>query len=153
MSASLKGIDVVRSIFKPDRNVAVIEGSGGVADVSVGTVPTSLLETRVGLLKLQPIDRYNPGNVIGALEGTKELQGAVKASGLHIVEPLRIQLIHQPVPGDRSPHFPAAMRDVTGDRILDLVARIFHGVVFFGVCRAGPTPRSFYLTFLYGLPD
>lgn len=150
-SHGLTGIGAVRSIFRSDPNVVVTAGPAGIAKISAGKVPPSLLRTRVTLLRLKPIDQYNPGNVLGALDSTKELGSAVKSLGLVIVEPLKVQLLHVPEPGDPAPHLPAALHDVTIDQVLDLVAKTFRGVVLFGVCTAGPTPRSLYMNFIYSM--
>jgi hypothetical protein len=136
----LTGVGAVRAIFHSDDNVIVTEGPGGIAKVSVGKVPTNLLRTRIALLRLQLIEQYNVSTVIDALESTKEMQGAVKSSGLYIVPLLHIQLLGRPVLG--APHVPAILRDVTIGQVLDLVARTFRGVlVTYGVCTAGPAPR------------
>lgn len=147
-SNRLAGVAAVRYIFRLDPNVVVTAGPGGIAKVTVGKVPTNLLRTRVALLRLQPIVQYNPGNVLDALERANELQGAVKSLGLVFVEPLKIQLVHIPEPGDPAPHLPAALYDVTVDQVLDLVAKTFRGVVLFGVCTAGTTPRTLYMNFI-----
>lgn len=145
-SSRLTGIDAVRSIFHSDNNVVVAEGPGGIAKISVGKVPTALLRTRIALLRLRRIEQYNSSTVIDALESTKELQSAVKSLGLSVVPLLHVQLLYDPVPGDRSPHVPAALRDVTIDQVLDLVARTSKGVVVtYGVCTTGPSPRLLLL--------
>jgi hypothetical protein len=145
-SSRLTGIDAVRSIFHSDYNVVVTEGHGGIAKISVGKVPTDLLRTRVALLRLRPFEQYNASTVIDALKSTKELQSAVKSLGLSVVPLLHVQLLYDPVPGDRAPHIPAALHDVTIDQVLDLVAQTFKGVVVtYGVCTAGPSPRLLLL--------
>lgn len=139
------GIDIVRSTFKYDRNVVVTKGPGGIAKVTVGKVPTSLLQTRIALLKLEPPEQYHSSDLIGALDSTKEVEGAAKTLGLLPVEPLRIQLEHVPQPGDPSPHVPATLHNVTVDQVLDLAAKTFREIVIFGICTSGPTPRHFTL--------
>jgi hypothetical protein len=139
------GIDIVRSTFKYDGNVMVTKGSGGIAKVTVGNVPTDLLQTRIALLRLKPIEQYYSGDLIGALVSTKEFEEAVKALGLLFVEPLRIQLEHVPQPGDPGPHVPATLHNVTVDQVLDLAAKTFREIVVFGICTSGPTPRHFSL--------
>ena len=147
-SNRLTGVNAVRSIFDSDHNVVVTKGPDGIAKVSIGKVPTDLLRTRVALLRLQPIEQYNPGNAIDALESTKELKSAVKSLGLFVVAPLGIQLLYLPVPGDDAPHVPAVLHDVTIDQVLDLVAKTFRSVVTYGVCTSGPAPRSILISLI-----
>jgi hypothetical protein len=95
---------------------------------------------------LQPIEQYNPGKVIDALESTKELNSAVKSLGLLLVAPVHIELLTLPHNG--APHVPAVLHDVTIDQILDLVAKTFGRVVTYGVCTSGPAPRSILISLL-----
>lgn len=147
-SKRLTGVDAARAIFYSDHDVVITKGPGDVVKISVGRVPTDLLETRVALLKLQPIEQYNPGKVIDALESTKELKSVIKLLDLLLVRPLHIQLLHLPVPGDAAPHVPVVLQDVTIDQALDLVAETFGGVVTFGVCTAGPAPRLLLINYI-----
>jgi hypothetical protein len=147
-SDRLTGIDAVRSIFYADHNVVVTKGPDGIAKISVGKMPTGVLETRVALLKLQPIEQYNPGKLIDALESTKELRDAVRSRNILLVRPLHIQLLHLPVPGDGAPHVPAILRDVTIDQALDLVTETFGGIVTYGICTAGPAPRLLSINYI-----
>jgi hypothetical protein len=141
-SSRFTGIDAVRSVFESDRHVTVTKGPDGIANISVGKVPTNVLETHVALLKPQPIEQYNPSKVIEALESTKELEGAVKSSDLLLVRALDVQLLYQPGPKDRAPHVPAVLHNISIDQVLNMVAVTFGGVVTYGVCTAGPAPRQ-----------
>lgn len=147
-SSLLTGIAAVRSVFESDRHVMVTKGPDDIAKISVGKVPTNILETHVALLKLQPIEQYNPGKVIDALESTKELQYAVKSSGILLVRPMHIQLLYLPGPEDRAPHVPAVLHDVSIDQVLDMVVGTFGGVVTYGVCTAGPGPRLLFINYI-----
>jgi hypothetical protein len=145
-SSRLTGIDAVRSIFESDHNVMVTKGHNGLVSISVGKVPTDLLRTRIPLLRLQPIEQYNPGKVIDALESTKELNSAVKSLGLVLVAPPHIELMTLPHNG--APHVPAVLQNVTVDQVLDMVARTFRRVVTYGVCTSGPAPHSILISLI-----
>jgi hypothetical protein len=138
----------VRSIFESDRHVIVRKGPDDIVRISVGKVPTNILETHLALLKLQPIEQYNPSKVIEALESTNDLKDAVKSSGLLLVRALDVQLLYQPVPEDPAPHIPAVLQNVSIDQVLDMVAVTFGGVVTYGVCTAGPAPRSLFIDYI-----
>jgi hypothetical protein len=145
-SSRLTGIDAVRSTFASDRDVTVTEGRDGVAKVSVGKVPTDFLRTRVTLLRLQRIDQYNPSKVLDALESTREFENAAKSLGIAMVPLLGVQLLQEP--DEHAPHVPAVFHDVTIDQVLDLVAKTFTGIVLYGVCTTGPSPRQVLIKFI-----
>jgi hypothetical protein len=147
-SSRFTGIDAVRSVFESDRHVTVTKGPDGIAKITEGKVPTNILETHIALLKLQPIEQYNPSKVIEALESTIELKNAIKSSGLLLVRPLDVQLLYQPGPEDRAPHVPAVLRNISINQVLDMVAGTFGGVVIYGVCTAGPAPRLLFINYI-----
>ncbi len=148
-SSRFTGIDAVRSVFESDRHLTVTKGPDGIAKITVGKVPTNILETHIALLKLQPIEQYNPSKVIDALESTKELKDAVKSSGLLLVQALGVQLLHDPGPNDRAPHLPAVLLNISIDQVLDMVAVTFGGVVTYGICTAGPAPRVLFIDYIF----
>lgn len=148
-SSRFTGIDAVRSIFESDRHVIVTKGPDDIVKISVGKVPTNILETHLALLKLQPIEQYNPSKVIEALESTKELKDAVKSSDLLLFRALDVQLLHDPGPNDRAPHLPAVLHNISIDQVLNMVAVTFGGVVTYGVCTAGPAPRRLFIDYIF----
>jgi hypothetical protein len=126
-----------------------MKGPDDIVKISVGKVPTNILDTRVALLNLQPIEQYNPGEVIDALESTKELKNAVKSLGFLLVRPIHLELLYQPVPEDPAPHIPAVLQNVSIDQVLDMVAGTFGGVVTYGLCTAGPAPRLLFISYIH----
>jgi hypothetical protein len=146
-SSRFTGIDAVRSVFESVRHASVTKGPDGIAKITVGKVPTNILETHIALLKLQPIEQYNPGEVIDALESTKELKNVVKSSGLLLVRPMHIELLYMPGPKDSAPHVPAVLHNISIDQVLDMVAGAFRGVVTYGICTAGPAPRVLFINY------
>ena len=71
---------------------------------------------------------------ITAILKTKEFEAALRKLGL--AEPLVIFGAGVMQPDDRFPHLPRSIKSMTIDEALDLIAKTFHGVVFYGACGA-----------------
>lgn len=140
------GFSAVRMIFQGDDNVAVTEWPKGIVRIRIGDVPEELLRTHTRVFRLQPIEQYNPSLVIGALKNTKEMEGAMVALGLRPSSVLHMELLTLPQKG--APHFPPVLQDVTANRVLDVLAESFRGVVTYGVCMQGPARRPFFINFV-----
>lgn len=136
-----------QEIFRRDRDVKVTESARGIVRIQIGNVPKKLLMTRIRELKLRPIDQYYPDLVIAALENSTEMRRAMNALHLRPSSVLYMYLRGAPQPGMR--HLSSVSHDMTVDQVLDELAAVFKGVVVYGVCTDGPTPRRFYISFAY----
>jgi hypothetical protein len=127
------GIVAAKDIFSNDPNVRV---SGEIADkvvrVWIGKVPKALLDTKISIVRFQPLDQYNPARAIAVIEDTREVQRAMDKIDVH----------EMPIPFERAlvlprtglPHLPPYLTNITLDQALDLVATTFSGVVIYGEC-------------------
>jgi YD repeat-containing protein len=93
---------------------------------------TTVLQTRIHRLKLKPLDAYNPGLAIAAIQNANEVASAQRRLGVE--PPVIITDMNVVEPTHGLPHLPSTLTDVTVDQALDLVAKTFKGVVSFGVC-------------------
>lgn len=131
-SGNLMALGAVQQIFRGDAGVNVAEEPQKIISVRVGEPSTAILQTRVSLLKISTMGRYNPAIVIGSVESTRELKTAMTKLGLRVPLQLSEQLLATPAPG--LPHLPAEMKDVTVNQILNSIAVTFKGIVIYGTC-------------------
>ena len=138
---SKTGIAAVREIFARDKNVTVSQGSNGIIRIWVGKVPTSILETKLRLLKLDSTAQYNPNQAFIELENTKELDGAVSSLGVWPVGNLSSTRATA-MPG--LPHLPNVIRNMTADQFLDEIAKTWagEGFVVYGACTRATGPNG-----------
>ncbi|HEV2228624.1 MAG TPA: hypothetical protein VGR86_06660 [Steroidobacteraceae bacterium] len=132
----------VRSVFREEKGVLVSEDPSGIIRVRIGRVPDAILQTRVSILKLTPIDQFNVLPAIWAINSAPEVQSA--GERLHIVLPMRV-IASMPVmrPAEGLPHLPAELSNVTVDQALDMVARTWGRIVFYGACTEPGTYEIF----------
>ena len=143
------GLSAGKEIFRRDQDVKVTGSTRGIVRIRIGNVPQKLLMTRIRELKLQSRDQYNPGLIIAALENSTEMGRSLDALDMRPSSVLHINQTQWPEPG--IPHLSSVSRDITVDEVLDELAVVFKGVVVYGVCTDGPTPRRFYISFAYVL--
>ncbi len=151
-SKSKVGLDAIRQIFQRDRNVTVREGLTGIIRIWIGKVPAAILETKISRLDLNrdPADRYNPDGILQAIMATKEMNAAGDTLGF--IRPTTLGYSGV-VPDDRLPHFPATLRNMTAEQILDKMAKTWARriVVMYGVCAKPAEPgggRQYTLNWL-----
>jgi hypothetical protein len=126
------GLEAVREIFKYDERVRVSEDRNGMIKVRVGDVPPAILQAKIPLLKLSPLQQYNPISAVYALTEAKPVQAAMRKLGLK--EAASVFSIATNLPAKPAPHLPAVIKDVSLDQLLDRVARTFGVIVIFGQC-------------------
>ena len=146
LQQAMKGktsLAVVQEIFAKDKQVTVTQDRSGMIRISVGNVPSAILQTKIHSLKLKPEERYTPQLALIAIESAKEVEAAMHTLGLeHPVVVVSIG-IQYPMPG--LPHLSAGITDVTLDQAFDLVAKTFGGVVTYEICMA-PKGQGFFDT-------
>jgi hypothetical protein len=132
------GLETVRDIFRDDKRVTVSEEPDGIIKVRVGEVPAAILQTKIPLLRLKPLQQYNPTSAVFAITDTKAIQGAMRKLGLQGTP--TVYSIPGNLPTKPAPHLPAVIKNVTLDQALDIVARTFGVIVVFGECTSSTGP-------------
>jgi hypothetical protein len=126
-------MDAMRRLLETNaRDAIVSKGPHGTVQVRVGTIRTAILETRVSVLKLTPLEQYNPNLAILEIQRTSEVTSAMQRSGLRFPLETIAMITQKPAPG--LPHLPSVIRDATVDEAMDLVAETFSGIVLYDEC-------------------
>jgi hypothetical protein len=140
------GLEGVRQLFTHDDRVLVTQGARGLIRIRIGSVSAALLQTKISMLKLNALQRYNPYDAVGALKSTSEFQSAVEKLRLYDLPVVIGGLVFEPEPD--LPHLPSVMENVTIDQVLDAIAKTFGGIVVYGECVSPvDNTRCFVLTF------
>ena len=139
--ANAAGLAAVRSVFRDEKDVLVAEDPPGIIHVRVGRVPDAILRTRITTLSLKPTEQYNSYQAIWAIENAREVRTAMEE--LHIVVPVRPVNMPFALPAEGLPHLPLELSNVTMDQALDMVARTWGGIVFYGACTEPGTYEIF----------
>jgi hypothetical protein len=146
-SKAKTGLDVVRSIFEKDKNVTVTEDSKGIIRIRIGDVPSTILQTKLTKLPLNPSAQYNPDDTFNLIINTKEVQEAMR---LHGFGPVWNPSSTRAEPNDTLPHLSTTIHDMTVEEILDEIAQTWAGqlLVIYGACgdsKGSGGPRQFWL--------
>lgn len=134
------GVAAIREVLS-DEGVIVAERRPGLIGIWIGDVGNDLLKTRIQLIKLKPMERYNYQDAIAAIIGTTEVQAKMRELHMEISP----RVIHYPLssPDAKLPHLPASMADLTMDEALDQVAQVFRGLLIYEVCEGQNSRRLF----------
>jgi hypothetical protein len=141
------GLAAVRSIFRSNDQISIRRNHSGIIEISFGNPPTSLLQTRVHSVMLEPLAQYNPIMVIGAIGDTSEFRAAMKREGFEF--PLTVTDMYLVTPEKGRPHLPAKLEDITVGQVLDLIAETFRGVATYAVCGEAGGKRLVSMDFLF----
>jgi hypothetical protein len=139
----------VRSMFRRDHDVTVTEDETGMVRVTIGEVPDAILKTRIARLSFDADSQFNLLSAIGAIESAPEVQSVMRE--LKVSVPSRVYHYALVRAADELPHLPAEISNVTMDRALDLVARTWGGVIFYGACTRPGTYEIFFADSTYFL--
>lgn len=140
------GLAAVRHIFSKSKEAMITEGRSGVIGIRIGDVSDDLLKTKIDMLTLKPIERYNFQRAIMAIQRAREIQAKMRKLGME--EPVTILHEHIIDPAPGLPHLPAFMKDMTMDEALDRVARTFGGLVIYGECTSANGTRLLSVNFV-----
>ena len=124
-------LERVRQIFAKNGDVAIVESPRGISRVTIGKVSAAILRTKIASIKFHRYQRYTGHMAISALKETNEFQQALDILGLETVSDLDSS-VQEPHLG--MPHLPESMKDMTADQVLDVIAKTFSGVGFYGEC-------------------
>lgn len=127
-------LESVRRIFRDESRVVATMNSPEILRLRIGAVPDAILRTKLRLLKLTAEEQYNPDDAIGAIYGSKEMIAAARKYGIFQPVMMVDHIIAEP--DGIAPHLPPTMTNVTIDQALDLIAKTFKGVVFYGMCTS-----------------
>lgn len=141
------GINAVRQIFRDDPNVTVTQDRSGMVRIAIGSVSSTVLQTRLPSLRLDPIAQYT------ALSAIDDIAFAAasyaKEHGLPFgLAPYVIDHLARG-PGKGDPHLPGIMQNITIDDALGAVANTFKGIVTFGECKEPDGRILFRPGFIY----
>jgi hypothetical protein len=126
-------LEAVREMLRNERDAIATEDRSGIIRITIGVVPTALLNTRITRLTFEPIARWNPAVAIEAIENVSEVTAAMRRLNQQIPLYTINRIVTQP--GDnRLPHLPPSLQNVTTDQALDAVARTFRQLVIYGEC-------------------
>lgn len=129
-----RGVPAMRTMLGTDVPDAIVShGPRGILQVHVRAVTTRILGARISVLRLTPLEQYNPNLAILAIKRTKEVTAAVQRSGLRFPLEIMDMIVQQPAAG--LPHLASVLNDTTADEALDSVALTFRGIVIYDECR------------------
>jgi len=140
---------VVRSIFRRDHTVTVAEDETGIVRIRIGEVPDAILRTRISTLSLDARRQFNVLSAIAAIESAPEVQSVMRT--LKIRLPVTAQNFRVILPDESRPHLPTEISNVAMDQALDMVARTWGGIVFYGACARPATYQIFFADSVYFL--
>jgi hypothetical protein len=141
-------ITAVRQIFRDDPNVTVMQDRDGMLRITIGSVSTAILQTRIQTLALDPIEQYSAPSAVVRIENAPELRTAERRLDVHLKQGMINIIVSGPIPG--APHLPKLMQNVTADEALDSVARTFKGIVTYGICKQPDGKSLFQFGSTYG---
>ncbi len=142
-------MDAARQIFRGDPHVVIIQDLSGMVRITIGSPSTTVLQTRVQALTLNPKNQYSAPSAVVAIENAPELYAAERRLDVY-PNPLQIIEIIAGGPTPGAPHLPKMMQNVTVDEALDSVVRTFKGIVMYGICQQPDGKDLFALDYTYG---
>lgn len=138
-----RGLAGARQLFRSDPNVSVAEEKPGILHVQIGHVSSAFLKTRLSSVTFDPMQQYNPSEAINKVQHTKEVLSALQH--LRMRSPVTITGTILTQPAKNLPHLPVSVQNITVDEFLDLIAKTFNLIVFYGECSNGTKTRSFWI--------
>jgi hypothetical protein len=142
------GIAAVRQIFRDDPNVAVMQDRSGMLRITIGSVSTVTLQTKIPSLTLDPAERYTALSAIDKIAITADLYAKERGLPFGLAPFVIDHLVSGPIAG--APHLPKLMQNVTVDEALDAVVRTFKGIVTSGICKQPDGKSLFKFGFEHG---
>lgn len=135
------GLPAIRDALAKNKGVTVAERRPGLIGIWIGGVNNDLLRTKIHVLKLEPLQRYNYQDAIVAIISTREVQTKMRELRVEVSP----RVVHYPIsyPDPKLPHLPGSMTDLTMDEALDRVAQTFGGLVIYEEC-VGQKPVRFF---------
>ncbi len=132
----------IRSIFLHAKSVSVTADKTGMVRVRIGKIPDTVLQTRIATLSSTRTASSITYLQSVLLKARPEVQSVMATIGVGV--PARVYHYGLVQPADGLPHLPAQIADVTMDQALDMVARTWGGIVFYGACTVPGTYEIFF---------
>lgn len=133
-TANATSLDAVRAILRNERG-ATVEDRSGIMKITLGIVPTDLLNTRIARLPFASEARWTPYSAIETIRNAPEVQTAMQRLNIRFLGGNGVvDIILGPSGDDRYPHLPSSLKNLTMDQALDAVAKTFRDLVVYGVC-------------------
>jgi hypothetical protein len=148
--ADASGPQTVKKILRNERDTVVSVDQTGMTRITVGTVPSDFLNTKISQVAFGPMEQWNPSEAISAIERTSEVARSMHALDVGpMIGTIRIEMILTgPGSADsKVPHLPPLLRNVTMDQALDAVARTFRQLVTYGVCVQANGHKVFHIDY------
>jgi hypothetical protein len=142
------GIAAVRKIFGSDPEVMVAQGHAGMLRITIGTVSTTVLQTRIPSLTLDAPAQYTPKDAVYIIAMTANTYAKEHRLDFGIAATVLDVIVRGPSNG--APHLPKLMQNVTVDEALDSLARTFNGIVLYGTCKMPDGKELFRANFIDG---
>jgi hypothetical protein len=127
------GATALRQIFRDAPDAVVAQDSSGMLRITIGSISTTILQTRISILSLDSFQQYSPKSAVLAILNAPEVYAVERSRNLS--QPLRAVSIIGGGPTEGEPHLPKLVENVTVDEALDAVARTFKGIVLYGTCE------------------
>jgi hypothetical protein len=122
----------LREMLSGNGNVTISKGRNKLVRINVGEVPNGILRTRISSIEFTHDQRTDPDAAISAVFLTKEVSEARRQLGVEPV--LRVENRLSPGPYAKGPLLPIALKGLSIDEILDVVAVTFNVTVVYGAC-------------------
>jgi hypothetical protein len=133
-SAHATPVEEVQAIFRYER-AATVEDRYGIMRITLGVVPTDLLNTRIARLTFASEARWTPYSAIETIRDAPEVKSAMQRLKMRLPGGNGIvDIISGPIGDDRYPHLPSSLENLTMDQALDAVAKTFRELIVYGVC-------------------
>jgi hypothetical protein len=137
----------VQQIFRDDPNVTVVQDRSGMLRITIGSVSSTILQTRLPSLTLDPIGQYTALSAIDEISFTAASYAKERGLPFGLAPYVIDHLVRGPGKGD--PHLPGMMPNITIDDALNKVASTFKGIVMYGTCKLPDGEELFKVNYVY----
>lgn len=139
------GITAVQQIFRNDPQVTVTQDRSGMLRITIGSVSTPSLQTKIPALTLSSASQYTPMSAVVAISNALQTYAVDHLERASIIIDIIVR-----APEKGAPHLPPLMQNLTVDDALDSVARTFKGIVLYGACTQPDGKKLFDINYIYG---
>lgn len=141
------GISAVRQIFAGNPHVTVALDPTGVVRITIGSVATTALQTRLPALTLNPNTQYTAAAAVDAIAIAADTFAKGRNLSFGMAATNFDNIMNGPAKG--APHLPPVMKNVTVDQALDAITSTFKGIVLYGTCKQSDGKELFKINYVY----
>lgn len=142
------GMVAVWQMFRNNPNVTVVQDRFGMLRITIGSVSSTVLQTRLPTLTFDPESQYTDLSATETIAIAADIYAKQHGLPFHLAPFVIDHLVSGPRNG--APHLPPTMQSITIDDALDAVARTFRGVVTYGECTQPDSKIMFRVGFIHG---